>query len=245
MKNNNESRLLAFVVLLFGLLAMTLRRILYQTAVDEKGLLLSFTFPEVALLVLTSIVLVFLLLMLRGDKITSCYKDLHWSRLPAALGHTAAAGGMVMTLQWGSYAAYGTLTSVWNVLGYASAACLVLAGILRLLGKKPFFLLHVVPCLFFMVHLLIHCRYWSSIPQMQEYLFALLGALALMLFSYYTAAMEADCGNSCMLWGTALAAVYFCLAELAWSAYPELYLGGMFWALTGLCRKMPETGKKD
>ena len=72
-------------------------------------------------------------------------------------------------------------------------------------------------------------------PQMQDYIFSLLGAMTLMFYGFYTAAMEAGCGSRRMMLGMGLAAVYLCSAELARSANPWLYLGGIFWVLTDLC----------
>ena len=129
----------------------------------------------------------------------------------------------------------GSLEIAWYYLGLAAPVCLLLAGIARLLGKKPFFLLHVVVCLFFMVHIVARYQLWSANPQLQDYVFSLLGAMALLLFSLYTAAGEAGCGNERMRLGTGLAAIYLCLAELAGTACPALYLGGTIWVLTELC----------
>ena len=121
--------------------------------------------------------------------------------------------------------------------------CLLLAGISRALGKRPFFLLHVVVCLYFLLHIVNHYQLWSSQPQMQDYIFSLLGVMALMFFSFYTAALEADCGNDRMLFGMGLSAIYLCCAELARSSCPWLYLGGLVWVLTDLCsmRKCEQT----
>ena len=239
-----KDRMYQVLAVFTGLTAFALRKILYLTAVDAKGLLRPFSAPEVALLVLTALFLLLLLLMLSREKLYYRYEKLHWSGLPAALGHWAAAVGLLLTLRLGPVVDAGKMTGLWTVLGWAAAVCLFLAGGMRLLKKKPFFLLHVVFCVFLLLHLVIHTRYWSAIPQVQEYLFALLGAVALAMFSYYTAALEAGCGNSRLLQGTGLAAVYFCLAELAASGYPGLYLGGMLWALTGLCGLKPAE-KKD
>ena len=81
---------------------------------------------------------------------------------------------------------------------------------------------------------------------MQDYVFALLGAMVLMFFGFYTAAMEAGCGSRRMLLGMGLAAIYLCLAEAAHSAYPLLYLAGMIWVMTDLhSLREPETAEKE
>ena len=239
-----KDRLYQVLAVFTGIAAFVLRKSLYLTAVDAKGLFRPFSAPAVALLVMTVLVLLALPAALSREKLHSSYETLSWSGLPAALGHWAAAVGLLMTLRLGPVVDAGKMSGLWTVLGCAAVVCLFLAGGMRLLKKKPFFLLHVVFCVFLLLHLVIHTRSWSAIPQTQEYLFALLGAVALAMFSYYTAALEAGCGNSRLLLGTGLAAVYFCLAELAASGYPGLYLGGMLWALTGLCGMKPAE-KKD
>lgn len=233
MKHNRKGTVLTLAVLSFAAIAMVLRRQLYTSAMDGKGLLLRFTPLEIALLILTVLVFLFLVLMLKNTSGSDRYEDCCRRSIPAALGHIAAAAGVFLTVRTGAAAMVGPLSSVWNDLGLAAAVCLMLAGIARLLGKKPFFLLHAVPCLFFMVHVINHYQLWSSNPQMQDYLFALLGAMALALYSYYAAALEADAGSSRMVVGTGLAAVFLCLTELAWTQAPWLYLGGALWALMG------------
>ena len=236
MKGNSGSGKLSVMTVLFGIAALAMRRALYATAVDVKGLLMRNQPLGIALTVLTLGVLIRIALAARKED-----KDLCETRasanLPAAVGSVAAAAGILMTVRTGAVFMGSPLENAWHVLGLAAAPCLLLAGIARLFGKKPFFLLHVVVCLFFAVHIVTRYQLWSANPQLQDYVFALLGAMALMFFGFYTAAREADCGNERMRLGTGLAAVYLCLVELARSSCPELYLGGAVWVLTELNNK--------
>ena len=219
-----------------------LRWSLYATAVDVKGLLVRNHPLSLALTVLTVGVLVRIALAVRrgAEKNEEPYS----ADLPAAIGSVAAAAGILLTVQTGTTAMGGPMESVWRSLGLAAAACLLLTGIARLFGKKPFFLLHVVACLFFMVHIVTCYQRWSGNPQMQDYIFALLGAMALMLFGFYTAAQEAGCGSVRMRRGTGLAAVYLCMAELARSSCFALYLGGILWVLTDLSQRKHVSSEK-
>lgn len=239
MNTRKKSRWMAFAVLLFGIIASGLRRQLYLTAVDHKGLLLRVTPMEIVLLLLTAGVLGLLLLSLGKNDGTGRYEDYRWSRVSAALGHVVMAAGIRYAVLTGVPSETGYLGIVWQWLGMAAPVCLLLAGIVRLFDRKPFFLLHVIPCLFLLAQIVNNYQIWSSDPQMQDYLFALLATLALALFGYYMAAFEADCGNERMLRFTGLAAVFLCLTELGWSSAPLLYLGGAFWALTGMCSVVP------
>ena len=237
---------LSLLVLLCGTAAMLLRQKLYLTAVDMKGLLLKNTPLEWMVLALTGVTAVIVLLALRRETGNSPYEDNYTASVPGALGHVAGAAGIFLTVYTQPPVMDGYIGDAWRFLGFAAPICLVLAGIARLLGKKPFFLLHVVPSLFFLLHVVSSYQLWSSDPQMQNYLFTLLSTLALALFGHYTAAFEADCGNRRMTLAAGLAAVYLCLAELAWSANSALYWGGMLWALTGMCNTVPAPAhKKD
>ena len=234
MKRDSGSARLSLPMLFFGIAALVLRRNLYAAAVDVKGLLLRNHPLEIALLVLTAFAVIWILLAVRKLEPSGNYDRTEKCDLLGALGHVAAGAGILLTSLTADLMTGGNLAYAWQLLGLAAPACLLLAGIARLLGKKPFFLLHVVVCLFFVVHIVAHYQLWSSNPQMQDYVFSLLGAMALMFFGFYTASMEADCGNRRMRVAMGLAALYFCTAELARSACPTLYLGGILWVLTDL-----------
>lgn len=240
MKRISGSTKLSVWMLLFGMVALILRKTLYVTAVDVKGLLLRNQPLEIALMVLTIGVLLRLALHIRKLTSSGGYGHQASPNLIGAVGNIGAGAGILMTVLAGQPFMGGNLEIVWYWLGLAAPVCLLVAGIARLFGKKPFFLLYVVVCLFFLMHIVRHYQLWSSNPQLQDYLFAMLGAMGLMLFGFYTAAGEADCGNPPIRLGMGLAAIYLCLAELARSSCPWLYLGGIFWVLTDFFR-MPRT----
>ena len=220
-------------VLILGAVAYGLRSALYGVAVDARGLLLRGHPLEIALVALSAAALI--LAALAGWKQEPDAKPS--GNFLAALGNAAAGAGILVTVLTAQSMPVGYLTSAWQILGYAAPACLLLAAFARAMGKKPFFLLHVAVCLFFLVHIVTRYQLWSANPQMQDYVFALLGAMALMFFGFYEASREAGLGNQRMKLGMGLAAVYLCLAELARSSCPALYLGGILWALTDLGSK--------
>lgn len=233
MMKNSGGRGLAALMCLSGIAAMILRRTLYAVAVDEKGLLLRNHPLQIALAVLTGLVLLILLISAWRQKRNS--QDSVTAGFPAAFGNVAAGAGILVTVLAGNAPMGGYLESAWRILGLAAPVCLFLAAVAVVLDKRPFFLLHVAACLFFLVHIVTRYQLWSSDPQMQDYVFALLAAIALMLFGYYTAAQEADTGDRPKKQAAGLAAVYLCLAELARSSCPGLYLGGAVWVLMDLC----------
>ena len=233
MKRNTGSALLPVLMLILGAAAFALRSALYAVAVDVKGLLLRGHPLEIGLTALTvAAMLLAALVAWKEEKSGFDAKPL--GNCLAALGNAAAGAGILATVLTAESLAAGYLASAWQILGYAAPACLLLAGITRMLGKRPFFLLYVAACLFFLVHIVTRYQLWSANPQMQDYVFALLAAMAQMFFGFYEASQEAGCGNYRMKLGMGLAAIYLCLAELARSSCPALYLGGILWVLTEL-----------
>ena len=235
MKKDSGCAAPAAMMLVLGIGAMVLRNMLYAVAVDVKGLLLRNHPLEIAVVLLTAAVLAMIVLLVRRLENTGDYGDYHWVGLLGAFGNAAAGAGILVTVLTAVPEMDNYLESLWRILGLGAAVCLGLAGIARGLGKRPFFLLHVMASLFLMLHIVTRYQLWSSQPQMQDYVFALLGAMALLFFGFYTAAMEAGCGSRRMTTGMGLAAIYLCTAELARSSCPALYLGGLVWVLMDLC----------
>ena len=231
MKRNAGSKVLPVLMLILGLAAFGLRTRLYAVAIDARGLLLRGHPLEIVLALLTFAAMLPAVLTAWKQKTEAPPS----AAFPAAFGNLAVGAGILLTVMTAEVMPGNYLTSIWKILGLAAPVCLLLAGTTRILGKRPFFLLYVAACLFFLVHIVTRYQLWSANPQMQDYVFALLGAVALMFFGFYEASLAAGCGGYRMKLGMGLAAVYLCFAELARSACPALYLGGIFWVLTELC----------
>lgn len=233
---------------LVGVLAaagFVLRKLVYAGAVDEKDLLITGHPLVIALLVLTAAALVLIAAAAWKLDGSEMFEDNFSASAAAFLGHGMAAAGVLCTVLLNAPMMSGLLGTAWKLLGWLTPVCLFLAGYQRLQGKRPFFGLHAIPCLFFAVHVVNHYQVWCSNPQVLDYVFALFGAVALSLFGYHQAAFDVDAGKRRMLLGTGLAAVYLCAAELALTAYPYLYFGGLLWAMTGLCSLRPVPKKPE
>ena len=235
MNGKSGSRKLPWMLLVFGIAALAMRWGLYATAVDVKGLLLRNQPLSPVLTVLTIGVLVRIALAVRKMETSSCYEDHYSASLIGGIGHVAAGAGILVTVLTGRTLMGGYVETVWRILGMAAPVCLLAAGVARVLGRRPFFLLYVAVCLFLALHTVTRYQFWSGNPQMQDYLFSLLGLLALVFFTYSLAAWDAACGSLRLTMGTGLAAIYLCTAELAGSSGYALYLGGILWVLAELC----------
>lgn len=239
MKNLFAPKNLPVITAGLGGIALVLRKLLYAVAVDEKNLIPLNHPLEIGLGIVSAAALLYVAVMAWKLDGSDAYQDNFTPDRAAMAGHTAAAVGIVLTLLTKKPTMPGYLGSIWLVLGYLSPVCLLLAGINRLRGKQPFFALHLLPCLFLVFHIINHYQTWSANPQFQDYVFTLLGTMALMLFAFYTSAFDVDAGRRRMHLFMGHAAVYLLMAELATTQYPWLYLGGIVWALTGLCTLTP------
>lgn len=245
MKKFIKPRTLPAVVLGMGAVALLLRRLLFFAAVDERGLLVRNHPLEWALAALSAAALLLIVVSVWKLDGSSDYGDNFQESFPAAVGHILASSGILITVLTNAPAMPGYLGNLWRILGWLAPLCLLAAGYARLVGKQPFFLLHLIPCLFFVFHIICHYRSWSGEPQLQEYVFSLFGTIALMLCLFQTAAFEVGTGKRRMQMGMGLTAVYLCMAELALSWYPYLYIGGVVWALTNLCSPYPRPRKTE
>ncbi len=245
MKKNWKPEYLPAAVTAIGAVGFLLRWMLYRVGTDEKNLLIPHHPLELALWALTLAAAGFILAAVWRLSGSNRYVDNFSPSMPAAVGHILAAAGILLTVLLNRPMMAGALGTIWKGMGLASAPCLVLAGYARLRGKRPYFLLHIVPCLFLIFHMLDHYRIWCSNPQVQDYIFTLMGTMALIFFAYYSAAFDVGSGRRRMHLGMGLAAVYLCAVSLPDSGYPFLYLGGIAWVLTGLCALTPKPGPKE
>lgn len=239
MKNRLKANNLPVIIAALGGIALVLRRVMYATAVDAKGLLPLHHPLAIALGVVSVVVVLYCALAVRKLDGSAEYADNFGASTSAAVGHVLAALGILATVLLKEPLMPNYLGKGWYVLGMASWVCLFLAGFARMRGKQPNFLLHLIPCLFLLLHIVNQYQIWSGNPQSQDYVFALFGTMALMFFAFYNSAFDVGIGRRRMQLFMGLMAVYFLLAELANTQYLWLYVGGIAWALTDLCSLTP------
>ena len=239
MNNYRKLPKLPIAAALLGCAAFVLRLLLYGIAMEARGLLIPGHPLSWALIALSALALA----LIGWDtwKLDGSNEYCHnFAPNPRAFaGHLAAAAGIGITMLTRVPQMYGYLGQLWRWLGWLSPLCLVLAGFARKEGKQPFFLLHLIPCLFLAVHIVNHYQQWCADPQLHNYVFSLFGQIALMLFAFYTAAFDCNGGQRRMQLFMGLSAAYLLLADLATTRYFWLLAGGILWALTDLCSLTP------
>lgn len=230
-----KSRFLPFAALAFGIAAAGLRSGLYALALDVKGLLTSghpLSYALWAVVLVGTGFIVWNVWRLDGSNV---FEDNFTVSRPAAFGSGLMALGLLMTVTGQSPSGASTMVLLWKLLGFLSIPAIVWAGI----SKKPFFGTHAVLCLFLLIHMISRYQVWSANPQLQDYVFEVLAAVSLTLFSYHCAAFEADMGSRRMQLGTGLLAVLLCPVALTGGEYGWLYAYGTVWAFTNLCPLTP------
>ena len=232
MNNKRKLSYLAALVPGLGLAALVLRRMLYHSAVDARGLLLRHHPLEIVLWLVTLSAVVLVLLGLREVRNIRGYSRNYPSAGLSAAGSGIMALGLALTAVTGRSA--GTLSRLDFLMGLAAAGAMAAVTVCRIRRSKPYFLLHGVVCLFFAFHLIGRYRAWCGDPQLQDYVYSLFACVALMLFSYHQAAFDGGCGQRRHQLTTGLLAVFFCLTALSRTENPILYLSGAIWTLTNL-----------
>ena len=242
MKVNIKPKQLKYVILMAGAAGLILRTLLYAVGIDGRGLLTENHPVSIALGVLTAASAAVLLFFGLGISGSKEYNNAHPASSGAAMGCFALMAGLAMTAvrEFGEFSVLLHLI-IW-VLGIVSTVAMGYVGVCRLTGKKPYFLLHAVLCIYFALRMVSRYRIWSSDPQLQDYCFYLSAYVALMLTAYHHAAFDADMGAHRPLWRFSLASVYLCALSLYGNMDTFLMLGCGIWVFTNLtcpCRQCP------
>lgn len=226
-----EKRILVVLPVAAGLLAAGLRTLLYGVALDKKGLLaaghpLTYALWAVAFCG-------------AGAMVVSAWrqKDIPGSEaeksVPAAVGDWLLAVGIVLPGDT-AVSQLPALNTIYLAVRCAAVAALIVAGVCRLRGKQPSFGFYAVTSVFFAVHMVMRYQTWSSHPQMQDYVFALLGCIFLALLAYYRTAAAVDMDKPRLRLAFGMLACCCCCAAIPYGEFRLLYLTGGVWALTAL-----------
>ena len=229
---NTRMNLLRCATLSAGLLALILRALLYATGIDHSGLIASNHWATRSILILSGLVLLFLLVITRKPEGPTAYKDC----FPASFsqGVTSFFIAVVIALRAISqYAAAGdSLELLAALFGIVTGIAMAVAGICRVIGKRPSFLCHSVLSIFFAITMVGQYRHWSADPQLMDYGFYVAAFVCLMLCAYFLANFHVDTRNHRTLWFTAMAAAYFCAVAIPESGDGFFLLACGIWAFT-------------
>lgn len=232
-------RHLPFFAFFTGAIAGLLRKALYAVALDHKGLLTPNHPLERILTVFSLLALALIIAAVWRLDGSAEYEDNFAPSNKAMTGHFLAALGILLTVLLNYAPMYGALGNAWDLLGLAAPVCLISAGLCRKKGEKPFFVLHLVPCLFLVFHIVNHYQTWSGNPQLQDDVYTVFATMALMFFAFYTAAFEVGSGKRRMHLGMGLAALFLTMVTIQDTQYLFLYTGLGCWVGSDLCSLTP------
>lgn len=221
------------IVLFAGALGLLLRLIMRLGGTDDRGLYPAHH-PAWIILCLFSIAVVAVLwLVTRQVGADNRYQKNFPASLPGAIGTALAAVGIAVT----AIDAFGSevLEILVGILGLCSAAVLLLAAWHRRLGKKPPFLCHALPAVFFALRIFLLGKDLGDEPEYSRFLFEMLASLALVPACYQFWGFDVDLGkrNKCLFWS--LTAAYLCIVAIVGMENWLLYLTCGAWLLTSTC----------
>ena len=218
---------LQLLTLSAALLGALLRIVLYSTAMDETGMLLSGHWTRTGLLVLS---LATVLLLAAGCRLLPipAKQPGRPASLLAGFGCFLCAGGFLMNILKNRPVFNGGTDYAALILSLLAAAGLVFIGIHRCIGRTPHYLAHTTVCLSFALQMIGQYRLWSSKPQLPDYCFQILALVSLMLTSYHWASRDSGAGGDRKLRFYGLLSVFFSMVSLYGNE------SGLFMALCAL-----------
>lgn len=232
-----------------GAASLALHRYMMENCFDAKGLLIDGNLPGKLLWVVGIAFAVFLALALRtiggdgsyGDNFPRCL--LSGSLLLAAgaamfwaiPGLDLGTGEPIPGTAGLSLLVQSVTGTAIRYLPWLAAASMVVLGVFRLAGKRPWPIFGGVICLFYMLMLVTNYRLWSADPQLQDYAYQLLAGVLLMLCSFHRTCCDAGVIQRRKLLATGLSAAVCCMAALSGQFQWGFYLASGLWATGCQC----------
>lgn len=246
MKQIINSKSIPMLVLLSSLLAVLLRLWTRGTGPDAAGLFAPKPLAWALLWLLTVAVIGASWFALRGLKNPGSYRENYPKSMVAGLCAVPAAVSFLISsiIQIRNTVGLAlpettVVDTVTGIFGLVAGLCLLLSAAYRCMGKKPFFLINGVVCLYLAVRLFNCCRLWSNEPNVGIVVFPFLASTALMLSVYHRVRFDVDLGkrNWAGFWG--LVSVYLCAVAIFSFEQPLVYAACALWRAADLCSLRP------
>lgn len=182
MRAKTNRKLILYLLIAAGTAGFLLRRWQLATAFDEEGLVLRGSPSIWVLAVFALIVTVFLAITALGQRRRSAYTE-SFSSGTSEMILTVCSAAMVLA---GSILAmvWGERTAILTALGVAAALSMAVIGMQRYRGVVPSAAIHLIPCAYLILALIVDFRRWSVDPTVLDYcydLFAAIGAACAMV----------------------------------------------------------------
>ena len=213
----NRSKL-TYAVPVLGLFAMAARWVLYTAGTDARGLLVSHHPAGYGALVLALL----------------AFAAVWFAQAPerklknSAVQSLALALGLLVSSNGGT-GSFPMLNGLLTLSRYAAAVILAVQALYAFQKKQAPFGLNAGLCVCFILRLIGSYQIWSRVPQIQNYLFALLACLCLTAFAYQQAAGEVGLGSPRWCFRFALWGCFFCMAASIGATVQLVYLLFALW----------------
>lgn len=224
MRAKTNRTLILCLLLAAGAVGFFLRRWQLSTAFDEAGLVRS-GIPSIWVLSVFALVVTVLaaLAAARLDK-RSAYRGCFSSGAPemtvTVLSAALVLAGCVLAM------VNGQRTAPVTVLGVAAALAMGAVGLLRGRGTMPVAAVHLIPCVYLIVTLIVDFRRWSVDPTVLDYCFDLFAAIG-------TICATVNLMGFCFDKGRRRETAFWCLAGTFFSMVSLGDMGVVRWLTTG------------
>ena len=226
--------LLPPVYLLLGLLGWGLHQWLFARFTEDpvSGLLPFGTLPEILLWVLTGCAIVAAFVLTRRTRVTE------GGPVTGALSDAFFAAG-ILTLLLEPAKGPNALVLVYRGFCVLAAVSLLVSAVMRLLKRKPFFLLSAGSCVLCLLVLLEYYQFYSEVPQLMNYVLGLGAVLCLLLSAYHHMARAAGLPESALAPAIGLLAVFFCAAAGSQGMFVSFFCAAAVWVAAQMARLRP------
>lgn len=225
-----KTRFFPWTTLIVGLIGFALRSWLYSDMQD--GLLPADHPAGILCFILLALVMAAVWFGVQNVSSTAAYAELFPPSAAGGAGTLLAAVGIGISAF--SMECVGMFCILVPATGILAAAALAATALFRLKGQQPFWALHCIVAVYFMVRTMACCSTWSSQTQVQLYIFQLLACCFLLMAGYYRAAMGILGGRPALYVFFSQAALFCCCLCCVGSDW-LFYLSAGIWMAADYC----------
>lgn len=223
-----------------GLWGMSLQNGVLRGGFDESGLLILDNPSLWAVWILTGVVLLAALAMAwylgEGGSFETDFHPCFYS------GTASVAAGLMMSCS--GLSTLGSWKPVCAICACVMGVVMAVCGMCRISGRKPAWWLDMGLFLGYTVVLVLGYRNWNADPGVQEYGFALLALVGMVLFSLHRARCIEGYADRRKMIFFGLAGLYLSFLAIPGSDTPEFYFASGVWcagALSALVKATPQS----